>query len=136
MLKSLLKIGDLNSPVINQGPDSEEVSFIVFDILSKNLEEVFAIVLVQCGADTNTVQYSFDPINKSFESILHRAIKLNFLNMVKLLVDKGANVNTPYIYMRDEKEEIELEIQALKAKLKSKDNKENSDALQAQTEDD
>ena len=110
LLKSLLKMGDLNVPVVNFGAEGEDVSFVVFDILKASLDEVFAIVLLQCVANPDTAQYSYDRENKQFESLLHRAINLNYANMIKLLIDKGANVNAPYIYMKDEKQEIEQEI--------------------------
>jgi len=45
---------------------------------------------------------------------------LKHFNLIKLLVGKGANVNFPHIFMKDEKLEIEKEIEVLKKKLAQK----------------
>lgn len=42
---------------------------------------------------------------KSFETVLHRAIRCNYLKVVKYLVGKGANVNQPFINITQKKKD-------------------------------
>jgi len=42
---------------------------------------------------------------KSFETVLHRAIRCNYLRVVKYLVSKGADVNKPFISISQKKKE-------------------------------
>lgn len=136
MLKALLANGQINCPVINSGDDFEDQHLVVFDVLHPDLDEVFAICFLQCGAIPNSCNFSFTPNSKHYITFLHRAIELKHLNLVKLLVGKGANVNFPHIFMKDERLEIEEEIRVLKEKIGSKNkNKSEKDKVSEMEED-
>ena len=52
--------------------------------------------------DSNKITSS----SKSFETVLHRAIRCKYTKVVKFLVSNGANVNIPYIDISSKKKDI------------------------------
>ena len=73
--------------------------------------EEFINVVIECGTDANCTESSwvlvFDTTvnenRKRSQSILHKAIDCNLVEVVKLLLKKGANVNQPHLYYTQEK---------------------------------